>query len=553
MTCRKSACTYVIPATSATVSTTVVRTGGSYQGGAGVSERQAQPPHLAGPAPASLRLPERVSVKTRTRTFNRSFYFAVRDGRIWFRANEEVTGISEPWRLLELNGRPFSASGCSADVPFRIEQITSDADELIALSDASRFYFLRLQGAGELWRGSTGVPAGILKLDALHRANRGFALGRRNRDVLYWEDPAGNPHHWGRDGISTIYFLSEDGREITIADTGLPPDTSHHIGGPERGGFVAENISPPAPRLSLSSMLTARCTPDLQTSTLWAAIRCSSTTPTPPPAARTTVAMIPQRCTRCASSRLRTGGGDPGIPLLGKARISREITILQNGHGNAAREVRVAGTDAGGHAGYYWKPLTGASWDFRPTGEEIEESRFLEPTDTHRGSGPRPAPGSDRRYQGELRIGGMRLPAELPDFNLYCSPATLRLSVGGGHADLRMFTLDAWTYATRFDPGGTGHRASFSPRSNYPTSAARRALRHRSRARSSTSDAGTTSLMRLWSARQRPTWSFARTQSSGASPGSSCQAASRSSQCTTGGFTMPSGIAGTCGLRGPHI
>ena len=146
----------------------------------------------------------------------------------------------------------------------------------------------------------------------------------------------------------------------------------------------------------------------------------------------------------------------PGIPLLGKARISREITILQNGHGNAAREVRVAGTDAGGHAGYYWKPLTGASWDFRPTGEEIEESRFLEPTDTHRGSGPRPAPGSDRRYQGELRIGGMRLPAELPDFNLYCSPATLRLSVGGGHADLRMFTLDAWTYATRYDPGRDG-------------------------------------------------------------------------------------------------
>jgi hypothetical protein len=427
----------------------------SHQKGAVVNAGDAQPLRVAGPAQAAPgELPKQVSIKTRTRTFNRNFYFALSHGRVWFRANEEATAVREPWRLLELDGRPSGSTGSSIEMPVRIEQITSDADELIALSDTGHFYFLRLKDADDIWRGSTGVPAGIVLLDARHRGNRGFALGRRNEDVLYWVDPVGNPHHWGRDGISTVYFLSEDGREITIFDTGLPADISRHIGGPERGRFIAENIAASASTIfvidaygrmytRLADFDTLGCNPMFFNYSYTATRRPHDRGEDP----------------RTLYSVCRLPAEDwqqhPEIPLQDNARISREITILQNGHGNA-REMRVAGTDSAGRMGYYWKPLAGSSWNFRRTEEEIKRSRFLERGHAGRGPGRHPAHGSDLRYRGELRVKGDRVLAELPDFNLHCSPATLRLNAGDEHVDLKLFTLDAWTYAVRDDPGRDG-------------------------------------------------------------------------------------------------
>src|SRR4029079_5268086 len=45
----------------------------------------------------------------------------------------------------------------------------------------------------------------------------------------------------------------------------------------------------------------------------------------------------------------------PGIKLNGKAGISRKITILQTGYGNASRELRVAGINQSGLKGFYFK------------------------------------------------------------------------------------------------------------------------------------------------------------------------------------------------------
>ena len=151
-------------------------------------------------------LPDRIHIKTRTRTFSSHFYFALDDGQIWLRPNEETTGVREPWRRLGLKGLPSNDESSSRfEIPVRIEEIVADADELIALSDAKHFYLIRFDNLSmigtDLWRDGDGAPGGALLLDARHRRNRGFSVGRRNQDVTCWEDPAGNPHHWGEEGM----------------------------------------------------------------------------------------------------------------------------------------------------------------------------------------------------------------------------------------------------------------------------------------------------------------------------------------------------------------
>jgi hypothetical protein len=401
-------------------------------------------------------LPEKVWIKSRTRTFNSSFVFALSGGRIWFRPNTDVGGLREPWRLLDLTGLPSAGGDATFEVPARIEAITADADELVALADTCRFHFLRhgITRAG-VWRPRTGVPTGTVVLDPRHRRNRDFSLGRRNADVLYWEDPVGNPHHWGRDGISTLYVLSEDGREVTIFDTGLPADFSRHIGGPERGAFVAEGISASASTIflidaqgvmytRLADFDTLGCNP-MFFNYSYTVRRRPHDRGEDPRTLYSTCRLPPEGWQR-----------QPPVPLLEEARISRDITILQNGNGNAARELRVAGTDPSGRPGHYWKALDAQSWSFRATDEEVEACRFLDRAEVGGRLARRAAPSADARYRGELHVGRFGVTAELLDFNLFCGPATLRLSDGAEHVDLTLFTVDAWTYARRDDPGRDG-------------------------------------------------------------------------------------------------
>jgi hypothetical protein len=122
-------------------------------------------------------------------------------------------------------------------------EISADADELVALSVEGAFYRYcfdkTIAHKSNVWLDRQGWPKEEqLYLDGRTAKNIAWATGKRNMQVLYYEDAFGNQHHNGTQEIVTTYMLLEDGQEIAYADTGLPADFSRNFTGPERGRVV---------------------------------------------------------------------------------------------------------------------------------------------------------------------------------------------------------------------------------------------------------------------------------------------------------------------------
>ena len=138
----------------------------------------------------------------------------------------------------------------------------------------------------------------------------------------------------------------------------------------------------------------------------------------------------------------------PDIPLKGQARISRFLTIMQNGHGNAARELRVAGLGRDGAPGYYVKQIDDAEWRFVRAPLSIREQDFLTPapeTDPQDTATPvvvQPAPRAeptDFAYTGYAVKNGVNLSGircEVDGFSLASEgQASLRLRFAGNSTE----------------------------------------------------------------------------------------------------------------------
>jgi hypothetical protein len=113
------------------------------------------------------------------------------------------------------------------------------------------------------------------------------------------------------------------------------------------------------------------------------------------------------------------------------------------GTGNAARELRVQGRDAGGRCGYFFKPIFAERWSFAPADECFDAAIAVAVAN------PPPAHvlgrALDKTYAGQLKQDGAPpLPVELRDFYYYETPATLRVSAAGKTLDLTLHTFDAW-------------------------------------------------------------------------------------------------------------
>ena len=185
------------------------------------------------------RLPDAVYIKTRTQSFNLYHYYIVREGLVWYKS---IDPENEPkdWTLFAGNGLPKNAKS--------IMEISADADELVALSDEGNFYrycFDRtIAHKSNEWLDKQGWPEPKqLYFDMRTSKNLSWAIGKRNKHVLYYEDPFGNQHHNGTMEIVTTYVLLEDGQEICYCDPGLPSDFSRNYIGPERGAFIAVSLS----------------------------------------------------------------------------------------------------------------------------------------------------------------------------------------------------------------------------------------------------------------------------------------------------------------------
>ncbi|MGV3525488.1 MAG: hypothetical protein ACO1RX_14755 [Candidatus Sericytochromatia bacterium] len=414
---------------------------------------------LAGPVSAAAPpLPSDIWIKTPTQTFNSRFYYALHDGRIWIRPNRQVTGQDEPWQLMGCEGLPCEPENASFQVPKAIVQISADADELSAVDDRGYFYVRTSAGPGWFskneWVMHHGFPKNTLLIPDTLRAHRAMSMGRRHSDVMWHEDADNNVHHYGTMGTSSLYLLAPSGYEIWYTDNGLPADFSNQLCGPERGAFVAENLQASAGTLFVinraGEMYTHMNDFDLNGGT---SMFISYTYTAQPFRSQDKGTDYNTHLTPW-----RLPGHDwqkqPDIPLTGQARVSTDITILQNGQGNAARELRVAGQNAQGQRGYWFKPILASEWRFAVAPVQVDPERWTLP----QYKGLIRVPVQDVSYRGPALGGRPDAPVqmELLNFNLQCSPATLRLTTPERQFDLKLHTVDAWINVKRRDPGRDG-------------------------------------------------------------------------------------------------
>ncbi|PKL76449.1 MAG: hypothetical protein CVV27_10205 [Candidatus Melainabacteria bacterium HGW-Melainabacteria-1] len=407
--------------------------------------------------PETSALPEHISIKTATQSFNSRYDYALHQGRIWWRphrAAQALDGGSAPsaldWRLMPCQGLPCQPENADFPVPQAIVSMSADGDELTAIDGLGRFYFRTMAGQGLFskteWTHLSGFPKGVLKLPWAKPL--AWSMGRRHFDVLWYEDADGNPHHVGTTGTSTLYLLSPDGSQIRYTDNGLPADFSRSICGPERGRLRLKNIQASAATLFAidASGQTYTRMDDFDINGGTSMFIPYTYKPQPlyrrPSGAEFDSHLRPWRLPPVPWR------AQPQIVLSGQARLSTAITILQTGQGNAARELRVAGINSDGRTGYYTKMINAEAWTFYPAALAHQANHWLTP-----GALAERLPADEARYAGKLKLGsGQDYPAELYDLNPACSPARLRLELPSGAAEFYLHLVEAWSHARCEDP-----------------------------------------------------------------------------------------------------
>jgi hypothetical protein len=434
--------------------------------------------------------PEAVYIKTRTQTFNTYHYYLLKDGLIWYK-NRDPEKEPREWTLFFGTGLPSEGRNIKTNY---IAEISADADELAALSREGRFFRFCFDWIfsrpNNVWLERQGWPIEEpLYMDRRTAKNIAWALGKRNSQVLYYEDPFGNQHHNGTQEIATTYVLLEDGQEICYADTGLPCDFSRNYLGPEEGRFKSAALSASASTIFVineaGEMYTRiadfdiiGCDPMFMKYTY---IPYKSDLPGTDYYSNLTHWALPPEDWR----------KQPPIPLEGKAALTRFITILQNGQGNAARELRVAGYNEAGETGYWTKLIFADAWRFeaaplyfqaddvlpggrRERGPSLGESRGLPTTALPGGQGER-GPSPDRAFSGFRWIGDLQEPDwtyEIPDFNILEGPCSLRVTQGTETCTMIFHPVELWTYLKRdYLPGRDGPSKIFFATLDIPAGA----------------------------------------------------------------------------------
>ncbi|MDR0656718.1 MAG: hypothetical protein LBG22_10425 [Treponema sp.] len=399
--------------------------------------------------------PEAVHIKTRTQTFNTYHYYLLHEGRIWYKSIDRSLEPKE-WTIFGKNGVPHSRKPGFRKTD-AVMEISADADELIALSAEGGLYRYCfdtiISRPSNVWLDRQGWPeAEQLYIDMRFAKNRSWAMGKRNMHVLYYEDPFGNQHHNGIQEIATTYVLLEDGQEICYADTGLPGDFSRNFIGPERGAFKAASLS-----ASGSSIFVIN-----EAGLMYTRIADFDIVGCDPMFFKYTY--IPYTSDLKGSnyfSNLTEWGlpseewrAQPRIPLAGKAAITRHITILQNGQGNGARELRVAGFNEHGETGYWTKAIFADSWNFKTAPLYFPEKAVLNAAESETGQS------LDRSLGGYWWNGSRReddWTYEIPNFNILEGDCDLRITRYDETCILKLHPVELWTYLKRdYLPGRNG-------------------------------------------------------------------------------------------------
>jgi hypothetical protein len=416
------------------------------------------------PLSAQENIPDNIYFKTLAEGFSHANLYALRDGKLWIKENGRISGSENAWKLFGGTGLPGGKDAESFKNDDRIVQFSTEATMIAAVSNRGRFYLWQPTLKDETtWSDVTGSPVE----DALYLPpNRCWAFSMSvmrapwkrktpmpEEDIVsYWEDADGNKTEFGF--TATIYSVDPDGQRIRYTDTGLPASWHKAFASPERGTFIIENIS-----ASASTLFVINKTGKMYTRLFDYEVEggCPALIFVYDHQKRNNDRTMPLM-ESVRTLPIPDWKEQPAIRDVqeGKGSITGKITILLTGKGNAARELRVQGRDAGGKYGYWMKPLLGAGWTFIETGESFSDDHII--SDYLAES----VPGKtlDKNYSGTMtRWLQEPLSVELIGFYYYNTPCILRVHRGNTHFDLRLHTVDMWspTVQKKFYPWLVGN------------------------------------------------------------------------------------------------
>ncbi|MBF0314829.1 MAG: hypothetical protein HQK52_15515 [Oligoflexia bacterium] len=425
-------------------------------------------------------LPEDVFIKNPSLTTNGLYNFAILDGKIWIKKKPHplrtrplydvfaaTLDVGFQWKLLGETGLPQFDKKHHYPLPKQIVAISVDADHLVALGDNGRVYqygYKKGYRSGDPedpreyihWNYKWGDPfEGSLIMPQEFKT---FALGRHNAETMYYTDAAGSQVNYGERGISHLYLLSKNGQEINIADTGLPPDFSRQYAGPDRGRFIAANLDVAGEQMFVISkygeMYTKFEDYDANGGTPFFKYYYGNDQKHNLPGDDFATQLLPRKLP------LPDWKKQSPIPTQAKGKITKNITILVKGQGDHNRELRVQGVNSEGMPGYYFKMLNDSEWKFQKTANKmnIREEDFIEnnPQKLDRAANRDVAMEGSMAFQSgflPLSLKESNLNIEVPDFNLFASPITLRVHLSKEKSfDLHMHTVDSWFLFQDKDP-----------------------------------------------------------------------------------------------------
>ena len=406
---------------------------------------------LAHHACALDRLPDHVYLKNSRQGMSYESYYALKDGKIWIKPNECTTGVKGEWKLFEGAGVPFGKEVPSFKPDDKITAFSTDGTMIAAVSQNQRFYFWQPTFEEKTtWAEEIGDPFSDALYLPPHKVwSFGFSILRAPwkrrapmHDVVsYWEDIDGNKTQFGL--TATIYVVDPSGQRIYFTDTGLPAEFNRAFTSPDRGRFIISNMSASASTLFIvnetGQMYTRMMDAEIEgggPALIFTYKRGKRTKDNEVVPIMDAVRSLPLPDWREQEPIVEVCD-DP----TKQAAMTRNITILQTGEGNAARELRVQGRNREGKYGYYFKKIFDPSWNFKTTGERFDETLTVKNYQKAAPEGVK----LDKTYSGKLeQIFSPSLNVELVDFYYFSSPATLRVHANGKHFDMKFHTVDQW-------------------------------------------------------------------------------------------------------------
>ncbi len=342
-----------------------------------------------------------IHVKSKKYSFNHSHEFAIADNFLWFRKKG-----NEQWQAFYFDG--FERG----EIP---QAIDSDGANLIVIDQNRAVHYKKVL---EEYRGSEVAASNNMDLKAAasmiagqeyiainqSRVNnwtdkwfslpvlstianlfsgkrlvlpdniKTVAISHRGRFNDYIEDHVGQRHPVNT-GVTTLYALDNNGQDIYTYDPWSPQWSRARLSLPERqhSRFIAENISASASTIMAIGWEQDR---SLGTEKIKIVTMLSDIDTGQDPFLRFGYRKDDNN-PELRVMPFQADWQEHPITLNGLAMVSDNISIMQTGQGNLARQLRIDGYNEQGRPGYYTKSLADPAWIFIETTQTNPEARPL--------------------------------------------------------------------------------------------------------------------------------------------------------------------------------